>query len=582
MMMTVRPWRLGSRLLMGALLGTLSAQAQIDSLLRLNYSPHQRLLRVWQAAPFVAITRPPYLNDRDSTAVFAQLDRLAAFARQQDDERLVWTLQLQKILFRHTLVAIAGKKSTVLEAAQPAMDQCPVLAVQAAYWYYRGRFEFGQQRFDTGFGWLLRAQQAFEQIGYQNIPEISEYLSGLGGRYYFFGEYATCLRYMEASLRYPYLTIRARLAALNTIGLCYQHQGHYAKAQTLFSRTQQLATIHRDTAYRAIATTNLGNSLLLGQQARPALPYLYQGYALSLTIVPENAALTALYLAKALLSLDSTGKARSYIDHSRSFYNNNAWSDYRLQYLQAQTMYYKKVGNYRRATAYLDSTLQLQDTRRARFNTRLLAASHTRVNAERYLSERRSLQAQKANAVQVRNIILLALGLVTLAAGYALWQTDQKRLQQKRVLEAEQQRAQELLAQFMTNLQAKNQLIEAISTELSQASSPTNPVTSPQKPSTIESLLNRVILTEVDWLQFKQRFEDVYPDFFASLQHRFADLTPAEIRLLALLKLGISTKQMAFMLGVSMNTIRTSRYRLRRKLDQQQVDITLQALIQQL
>ena len=36
----------------------------------------------------------------------------------------------------------------------------------------------------------------------------------------------------------------------------------------------------------------------------------------------------------------------------------------------------------------------------------------------------------------------------------------------------------------------------------------------------------------------------------------FAELTPAEIRLLALLKLGISTKQMAYMLGVNMNTIR--------------------------
>lgn len=220
-------------LLGGWMLLVVPAQAQVDSLLTLD--PDQRILRLWQAAPFITIRQPPYYKDRDSTVLFAQLDRLADFAQQQNDQRLFWSVRLQKILFRHTLLDIEYKPSTQLEEAQELMDQCPVRAVQAAYWYYRGRFDFGRQRFDADFRWLLRAQQTFEQIGYANIPEISEYLSGLGGRYYFFGEYATCIRYMEASLRYPYLSIRARLAALNTQGLCYQHLNNLPEAQAYFT-----------------------------------------------------------------------------------------------------------------------------------------------------------------------------------------------------------------------------------------------------------------------------------------------------------------------------------------------------------
>ncbi len=571
---------IGSLLLGWSLLAT-AATAQVDSLFALD--PDQRILRLWQMAPFVAVTNPPYLKERDSTAVFAQLDRLRDFAEQQDDDRLFWTVQLHKILFRHTLLDLREKKSTVLENAQPYMDGCPVKVVQASYWYHRGLYEFGKQRFDAGFRWLMRAQQEFDRIGYQNIPEVSEYLTGLGGPYYFFGEYATCMRYMEASLRYPYLRVRDRIGANNTIGLCYQHLNDLPKAQAYFIRTQALSQLHHDSAYAAIATTNIGHVLLLRNQPNSALPHLYRGFSLSKTLVPENAALAALYIAKALLALDSTRKAKTYIDRSTSLFKNQPWSDYDLHYYQARTQYYKKTARHQLATAYLDSTLQLQDTLRVRFNTRLLTAAQTQVNAERYLNEVRQLETQKANAVQVRNIILLALGLLSLLGGYALRQNTQKRIQEKHVLLARQQRAEELLAQYVAHLEEKNRLIETISTELDQSRTPpTEPVSRPNDASGVGKLLNRVILTEVDWQQFRQLFENVYPDFFASLLERFPDLTPAEIRLLALLKLGISTKQMAFMLGVSMNTIRTSRYRLRRKLEQQQVTTNLDAFIQQL
>ncbi|MCE6992785.1 tetratricopeptide repeat protein [Dyadobacter sp. CY323] len=564
--------RMGLLLVGWAFLITVT-HAQVDSLLRL--SPSQQIFHLWQNAPYLDIINPPHLTARDSTAMFIRLDRLGDFAREKGDDRLYWSAQLHKILVSHTLLDVAGKKSTVLEEAQPLMDQCPVPVVQASYWYYRGRFDFGKKRFDAGFHWLLRAQNAFERIGYENIPEIHEYLSGLGGRYYFFGEYQTCIRYMKAALRYPNVNKHSPLIIHNTIGLCYRQLGDYQNAQAFFSRGRALAASRNDTTHLAITSTNVGHVLLLTGKPRQALPYLYQAYSLSQTRVPENAALTAIYLAKALLALDSTQKARAYLDGSTRFYKNQHWSDYDLHYYQARTLYYRKTGNYRYTTAYLDSSLRLQDTLRARFNSRLLAASQMQVNAERYLNNTRQLESEKASAEKVRNIILLAMLLLTGSGIYSLRQNQQKRLLEKRALLSQQQQAEALLAQYMANLHEKNQLIETISADLDQANLRTHP-------PTIETLLDRVILTEIDWQQFKQLFEAVYPAFLTSLQQRFADLTPAEIRLIALLKLGVSTKQMANMLGVTMNTIRTSRYRLRRKLERHQLDTNLDSLIRQL
>jgi tetratricopeptide (TPR) repeat protein len=550
-----------------------AARAQVDSLL--NLSPDRQIFYLWQHAPYLDIINPPHLTARDSTAMLSRLDRLGDFARKKDDERLYWYVQLHKILVRHTLLDVAGKKSTVLEDAQTLMDQCPVPVVQASYWYCRGRFDFGKKRFDAGFHWLLRAQHAFEQIGYGNIPEIHEYLAGLGGRYYFFGEHQTCIRYMKAALRYPNVNKYSPLIISNTIGLCYRQLGDYQNAQAYFSRGRALAVSRKDTTHQAITTTNVGYILLLTGKPRQALPYLHQAYTLSQRRVPENAALTALYLAKALLAVDSTQKAKAYIDSSTHFYKNQPWSDYDLHYYQARTQYYRKVGDYRYTTAYLDSSLRLQDTLRTRFNSRLLAASQMQVNAERYLNNTRQLESEKASAEKVRNVILLAMLLLTGSGVYAFRQNHQKRLLEKQALLIQQQQAEVLLAQYMANLHEKNQLIETISADLDQANLRPHP-------PTMESLLDRVILTEIDWQQFKQLFEAVYPAFLASLQDRFADLTPAEIRLLALLKLGVSTKQMANMLGVTMNTIRTSRYRLRRKLERHQLDTNLDSLVSQL
>ncbi|QMW06087.1 transcriptional regulator [Spirosoma foliorum] len=550
-------------LLIGWLVISHTARAQVDTLFRLN--PDQRILRLCQQAPNFAVTHPPYLTANDSIRVFSQLDRLASFAQQQDDDRLFWYAQLHKILFRHALVLLSGKPSFVLEEAQSYLDQCPIPVVQAAYWHQKGTYEFSKKKFNEAFRWLLRAQQTFEEIGYEHIPEISEYLSALGGRYYFFGEYATCIRYMEASFRYPAWVKRAEITAHNTVGLSHQHLHQYAQAQDYFYQTLELAGKHDDSAYVAIANSNLGHLLLIQSKPNLALPYLYNGYRFSWQDspednVPENAALTSLYLAQALMDLDSTQKTRIYIDRSTRLFTNRPWSDYDLQYYQAQTQYYKKVGNYRLATDYLDSLRHTEESQRNLFNTRMLTASQSQVNAERYLNELRTLEAEQKNAVLVRNIIIIAAILLTLAGLYAFRQNQRKRWQEKQVLLAQQQRAEQLLAQYVANIQEKNQLIDTISAQLHQS----EPVSPPQ-PS-VKSLQNQVILTEADWQHFKQLFEDVYPGFFSALHTRYPDLTKAEIRLLALSKLQIDPPQMGRMLGISPESIHKTTYRLRKKL----------------
>ena len=82
----------------------------------------------------------------------------------------------------------------------------------------------------------------------------------------------------------------------------------------------------------------------------------------------------------------------------------------------------------------------------------------------------------------------------------------------------------------------------------------------------IRQLTQSSILTDKDWVRFKTTFEEVHKNFFVKLKSKQPGLTESEIRLAALTKLNLSTKEMANMLGISTDSIHKSRYRLRKKL----------------
>jgi len=68
------------------------------------------------------------------------------------------------------------------------------------------------------------------------------------------------------------------------------------------------------------------------------------------------------------------------------------------------------------------------------------------------------------------------------------------------------------------------------------------------------------------WKQFEIAFENVHAGFIKNLLSQYSDLTPAELRLSILIKLGLKTKDMASLLFQSPESIRVARSRLRKKL----------------
>lgn len=93
--------------------------------------------------------------------------------------------------------------------------------------------------------------------------------------------------------------------------------------------------------------------------------------------------------------------------------------------------------------------------------------------------------------------------------------------------------------------------------------------TKPEDSKRLLNIISDLSVTEnaLNWLEFQKRFEDVHKDFYEKLLIAFPDLSPAEIKLAAFIKLGLSSKEIAALTNTSTGSIEVSRSRLRKKLN---------------
>lgn len=72
---------------------------------------------------------------------------------------------------------------------------------------------------------------------------------------------------------------------------------------------------------------------------------------------------------------------------------------------------------------------------------------------------------------------------------------------------------------------------------------------------------------EQEWAEFIGFFEQIHPNFFQNLKKAASsELSPAELRLCMLLRLNLSSKEIASILRITPDSVRIARYRLRKKL----------------
>ncbi len=83
----------------------------------------------------------------------------------------------------------------------------------------------------------------------------------------------------------------------------------------------------------------------------------------------------------------------------------------------------------------------------------------------------------------------------------------------------------------------------------------------------IFKLLESNAKSDEEWLSFKERYAKLNPDFLPGLITKHPNLTKSEIRLLVLIKIGFSQKEISDLIGIASDSVKKSKQRVRKKMN---------------
>jgi tetratricopeptide (TPR) repeat protein/DNA-binding CsgD family transcriptional regulator len=140
------------------------------------------------------------------------------------------------------------------------------------------------------------------------------------------------------------------------------------------------------------------------------------------------------------------------------------------------------------------------------------------------------------------------------------------RLQSQQLQSEAAQKERELRA-IALSLVERNQFIEGIRIKLTQIAA--NDSHTPSEQENLKSLIRQLHDDRNPgqaWTQFEDQFEQVHHGFMPLLAQRFPDLSPTERKVSALIRSGLSSKEIANLLHIDYRSVEQYRFRIRKKL----------------
>lgn len=104
----------------------------------------------------------------------------------------------------------------------------------------------------------------------------------------------------------------------------------------------------------------------------------------------------------------------------------------------------------------------------------------------------------------------------------------------------------------------KNELLDEIKNILNKKE--------PTSEKDIKKLVSKYTIQDNNWKDFDNYFESVNKNFYTRLKQKYPDISSNDLKICALIKLNLSIKEMASILNISPDSVKTARHRLRKKL----------------
>lgn len=547
-------------------------QHEYDYLLNKSYAERIPL--------FDTVTKPE-LDLLDSVSHHTEIDKIIALAEEHNDVGLVIEAKLARWYYirselknqNHDFL-ISEVEQLLKEAQKHNQKEYEILI----------KFEIGCYMFNyvhdynRAFSLHIENFNKLVNISEDNMPNKKAMVVNIANNYYNFGDYSSAKKYLFIAneLKSAWRS-RVNIQCKNTLGLIYRNEGNYDSAEFYFEQAIDIAKASGQDIWVAICTGNLGISYYMQRDYTRAIPLLkYDANACYDYGEYDNAIKSAEMLAKSYIKTNQISLAENELMRIWSYADSMKDKTKQLPALyEAMSDLYKSKGDYKQALLYSDSSNHYTAVVQERDNILQLARVQNRINQEVHDKEIQALSIEKKLITTTRNALVAGLILLSIITYLVINRQrikhkakQNKLLSEKQLAQANLDNATKELGSFTKSLQEKNALIEKSANEIEKLQSALNEKKKVQVDSdALQQIYSSTILTDDEWEEFKQLFDKVHTGFLVRLKNKMPDLSPADTRFIVLSKLNMSNKEMAGILGVQPDTIRSYKHRLRKKFD---------------
>ncbi|MEM9833359.1 MAG: tetratricopeptide repeat protein [Bacteroidota bacterium] len=458
-----------------------------------------------------------------------------------------------------------------------------------------GVAHWAQGEYTIALDYLIDALTSYQNMG--RAKSAANTMTNIGLIYYEQADYELALQYFQEALNnyQQYQEYASIAVALVNIGSVYFDTGEYDRADSSFRQALRLYEKERQPYGIALSYGNLGDLSAVTGQYNQALTYYQQSLELSREIEDlDGVAITLYQIGKMYRQQQKFTQAEEYLMQSVEVANQvNDQKQLQDIYLEMKELEDAR-GNYQQAISYFEQYVTLKDSlfneEKARQIAELQTVYETQQKEQEIALQNERIQTlrQKARTDSLLRYGLI-FGLVVLGAiAYLIVSRQRLRIKKNKELYATQQalvgaelenaklKEEELerelsfkskeLTSYTVNFIQKNELFEELKSGLKQLKK-SRPEEIGKRTNSLNRLIDQHTNIDRDWEDFRRYFEEVHQHFFDKLKRGYPDLTQGELKLCALLKLKMNLKEAASILGISPESVKTARYRLRRKLD---------------
>lgn len=368
----------------------------------------------------------------------------------------------------------------------------------------------------------------------------------------------------------------------NSLGIAYSHLNVMDSAEYFHRRALQERLVTKNFLYLPGSYLSVADiELNQGNKAQSRIYYDRALFIADSTGNRQSQVLSLLGLGKWMLAFEKNEQeAETYFLKSKQIAASLSDKSFYLKALQQLLDLKKQQGDFREALRYGEEMQHLNDTLATWEKDRITRSLEIRFEVAEKDRQLVIMQKEKNIALLTNYLLWGTIGfLVLIGAGSILFlkkinKRDKLLLKTKGELVIAMEEQKKLKEQQLRNeLEFKESQLSAVTFQMVQKNELLMELKERLEAdkdadgnNPLHRLINKGLNHDREWAHFNASFEGLNRNFYSRLKQAYPDISPNDLKICALIKMNLSIKEMSVILNISPDSVKTARYRLRKKL----------------